>query len=90
MFLKISSWFVWDSALRKYAIFNAFDHCKSDSVLLAGSYDEFFVITDKGGGNFIAIIFQGCEGVRKCKSEKMGMSLIRAINKYHLLRRTEK
>ena len=48
MFLKISSWFVWDSALRKYAIFNAFDHCKSDSVLLAGSYDEFFVITDKG------------------------------------------
>ena len=41
---------MWDSALRKYAIFNAFDHCKSDSVLLAGSYDEFFVITDKGGG----------------------------------------
>lgn len=40
---------MWDSALRKYAIFNAFDHCKSDSVLLAGSYDEFFVITDKGG-----------------------------------------
>ena len=30
------------------AIFNAFDHCKSDSVLLSGSYDEFFVITDKG------------------------------------------
>ena len=53
LFLKISSWFVWDSALRKYAIFNAFDHCKSDSVLLAGSYDEFFVITEKGGGNFI-------------------------------------
>ena len=48
LFLKISSWFVWDSALRKYAIFNAFDHCKSDSVLLSGSYDEFFVITDKG------------------------------------------
>ena len=56
LFLKISSWFVWDSALRKYAIFNAFDHCKSDSVLLAGSYDEFFVITDKGGGNFIGTL----------------------------------
>lgn len=46
---------MWDSALRKYAIFNAFDHCKSDSVLLAGSYDEFFVITDKGG-NFIGTL----------------------------------
>ena len=43
---------MWDSALRKYAIFNAFDHCKSDSVLLAGSYDEFFVITDKGVERF--------------------------------------
>ena len=33
LFLKISSWFVWDSVLRKYAIFNALTTARSDTKL---------------------------------------------------------